>query len=135
MQSDDFEQAFGDFLDRREYEVCFPKEDHIRLHDALAQRLGYVMVSYNYCPYICELYQDFYIFYTKRANSMSNIAGSEYEEIIMTNYDPRIHAGDQSIQMTMFQLYGKEEDADRYTLIHEPKIELRKQNLDRSNSL
>ena len=47
------------------------------------------MVSYNYCPYICELYQEFYIFRVVRPNSMSQTAGSEYEEVIITNYDPR----------------------------------------------
>ena len=49
------------------------------------------MVSYNYCPFIVELYKEFYIFYTTRPNSMSQKAGSEYEEIVITNYDPRLH--------------------------------------------
>lgn len=40
------------------------------------------MVSYNYCPYICELYHEFYIFRVVRPNSMSQTAGSEYEEVI-----------------------------------------------------
>ena len=60
------------------------------------------MVSYNFCPFICELYKDFYIFYTKRPNSMSLIAGSEYEEIIMTSYDPRVHMATHNTQLNMF---------------------------------
>ena len=38
------------------YAAVFPKEDHQRLHDALLECKGYVMVSYNYCPSICLLY-------------------------------------------------------------------------------
>ena len=105
------------------YEVEFPREDHVRLHDALARCKGLVMVSYNYCPFICELYQDFYIFHTTRANSMSQTAGSEYEEVVMTNYDPRAYAAARSEQITLFQL---EDDipgeGGQYTLIHEPNI-------------
>ena len=67
----------------------FPKEDHQRLHDVLLTCQGYVMVSYNCCPYILELYKEFYIFHTTRPNSMSQTADSEYEELIITNYDPR----------------------------------------------
>ena len=52
------------------YEVAFPKENHQRLHDTLLNCQGYVMVSYNYCPYICELYHEFYIFRVVRPNSI-----------------------------------------------------------------
>ena len=38
-----------------------------------------------------DLYKEFYIFYTTRPNSMSQKAGSEYEEIVITNYDPRLY--------------------------------------------
>ena len=71
------------------YEVEFPPEDHQRLHDVLVTCEGYFIVSYNYQDYICEIYQDCYIFRTSRPNSMSQTAGSEYEEIVITNYDPR----------------------------------------------
>ena len=43
------------------YAVVFPKEDHQRLHDALLECQGFVMVSYNYCPFIVDLYKEFYI--------------------------------------------------------------------------
>ncbi len=75
------------------YEVAFPKENHQRLHDTLLNCQGYVMVSYNYCPYICELYHEFYIFRVVHPDSMSQTAGSEYEEVIITNYDPAKPAG------------------------------------------
>ncbi len=104
------------------YEVAFPEADHIRLHDTLARCKGLVMVSYNYCPFICGLYQDFYIFHTKRPNSMSQTAGSEYEEVVMTNYDPRVLGADRGWQIDLFQQAG--DGGGRYQLIHEPiKIE------------
>ena len=102
------------------YAVEFPKEDHQRLHNVLLTCQGYVMVSYNRCPYILELYKEFYIFYTTRPNSMSQTADSEYEELIITNYDPQKLGGDGS-QLTLFPAWsGMDEDGLRYELIHEP---------------
>lgn len=100
------------------YAVEFPKADHIRLHDTLKKCRGNVMVSYNYCPFICELYSDFYIIYTKRANSMSLVAGSEYEEVIMTNFDPREQLARKTVQFNMFEPDADENE--RYELIHIP---------------
>lgn len=98
----------------------FPKEDHQRLHDVLLTCQGYVMVSYNCCPYILELYKEFYIFHTTRPNSMSQTADSEYEELIITNYDPQKLGSDGS-QLTLFPAWsGMDEDGLRYELIHEP---------------
>ena len=101
------------------YQVEFPREDHKRLHDALLKCKGYVMVSYNYCQYILDLYKEFYIFYTKRPNSMSQAAGSEYEELIITNYDPRRADGDGR-QCTLFSFGKLGEDEGGYKLIQEP---------------
>lgn len=102
------------------YAVEFPKKDHQRLHDALARCEGFVMVSYNFCDYICELYQDFFIFRTTRPNSMSLNAGSEYEEVVMTNYDPRALGSGQGWQMDLFQRGGDRGGGGTYRLIHEP---------------
>ena len=109
------------YFDAECYEVAFPKADHVRLHDALSKCKGLVMVSYNYCPFICELYQDFYIFYTTRPNSMSQTAGSEYEEVVMTNYDPRVLGSDRGWQFNLFQpSEGEDSGEGKYRLIHEP---------------
>lgn len=114
------------YYDAECYTVEFPKEDHQRLHDTLAQSQGFVMVSYNYCPFICELYRDFYIFHTTRPNSMSQTAGSEYEEVVMTNYDPRPYAAARSQQITLFQLEdGEPCEGGQYTLIHEPTTKIK----------
>lgn len=104
------------------YAVEFPKEDHRRLHDVLLKCKGYVMVSYNCCPYILELYQEFYIFYTTRPNSMSQTADNEYEELIITNYDPRKTEGDGR-QLTLFPGWEEADEDDlHYELIHEPGL-------------
>jgi len=109
------------------YLVEFPQEDHLRLHSLLTGCKGYVMVSYNYCPFICNLYQDFYIFYTTRPNSMSQTAGSEYEEVVMTNYDPRVHAPGYSDQLSLFRMDGENDCSQgQFQLIHEPKITIRR---------
>ncbi len=108
------------YFNAEHYEVAFPKTDHIRLHDTLAKCKGLVMVSYNYCDFICGLYRDFYIFHTTRPNSMSQTAGSEYEEVVMTNYDPRALGSGQGWQMDLFQRGGDRGGGGTYRLIHEP---------------
>ena len=94
-----------------------------RLHDTLLNCHGYVMVSYNYCPYICELYQEFYIFHVVRPNSMSQTAGSEYEEVIITNYDPRKACW----QLSLESLLNCGSEA-RYELIHESERPIKTTN-------
>lgn len=95
------------------YAVEFSEENHYRLHDVALKCKGHIMVSYNYCPFICDLYDEFYIFRTERPNSMSLEAGSVYEEAVITNYDPRKTIS----QLSMFQGF---DDLCRYELVHEP---------------
>ena len=83
----------------------------------------YVKVSYNYCLYICELYHEFYIFRVVRPNSMSQTAGSEYEEVIITNYDPRKACW----QLSLESLLNCGSEA-RYELIHEPERPIKTTN-------
>ncbi|MFR2963480.1 MAG: hypothetical protein ACLTLK_05205 [Oscillospiraceae bacterium] len=51
---------------------------------------------------------------------MSQTAGSEYEEIVITNYDPRKACW----QLSMDSLLGGDGDT-RYELIHEPEHPLK----------
>ncbi len=71
------------------YEVKFPKEDHKRLRDTLANSLGKWLVSYNDCEYIRELYKDYNIEAVTRVNSLAlrydNTA--EFPEVLISNYD------------------------------------------------
>ena len=55
---------------------------------------------------------------------MSQTAGSEYEEVVMTNYDPRVCASGQLGQLTLFQQAGIMDSGEgQYQLIHEPTKE------------
>ena len=101
------------------YAVEFPRSDHQRLHDALAAHSGFVMVSYNNCAYIRELYDDFYIYEAERPNSQSKKKNDKYKEYIMTNYDARIFAP----QMTLFGDYANGERSCK--LVHIPEKPLR----------
>ena len=111
IENKDFEELIAQYDRENTFFYCDPPYFN-------AECYGLVMVSYNYCPFICELYQDFYIFYTTRPNSMSQIAGSEYEEVVMTNYDPRVLGTDRGWQIDLFQ--RAEDGGGKYRLIHEP---------------
>ena len=106
------------------YAIAFPKADHVRLRDTLKKAQGYVMVSYNNSPEIIELYQDFYIFHTTRPNSMSHKEGDVYEELIITNYDPRPYLQAKNHQLNLFSLISMFSEGE-YKLIHEPSKPLK----------
>lgn len=97
----------------------FPRSDHQRLHDVLAQHRGFAMVSYNNCDYIRRLYEDFFIYEVERPNSQSKKKNDIYWEYIMTNYDPRVFAS----QMTIFGDYSS--DGKICRLVHIPERPLR----------
>ena len=101
------------------YTVEFPRSDHQRLHDALAKHKGFVVVSYNSCDYIRELYEDFFIHEVERPNSQSKKENSIYREYIMTNYDPRRFAP----QMSFFGDYDSRGKSCR--LVHIPQRPLK----------
>ena len=48
-----------------------------------------MVLSYNDCPFIRKLYQDWYISSFQRSNPLSQKKGSSFGELIITNYDPR----------------------------------------------
>lgn len=92
------------YMTEDHYAVEFPKQDHVRLRDALAACRGKWMVSYNDCANIRELYRDYHITAVTRINNLAQRYdnGCEYPELIITNYDPRERklAGPQ--QMSLF---------------------------------
>ena len=49
------------------------------------------MLSYNDCEFIRELYAEYYITAVTRLNNKAQryVAGSEFSEVIITNYDPK----------------------------------------------
>lgn len=85
----------------RSYRMVFSKRAHVRLYHALHDCKGFVVVSYNDCPYIRNLYKDFFILAFRRANSLSQKQGAEYGELLITNYDPRPYLAHQ---LTLFDL-------------------------------
>ena len=87
----------------RSYRMVFSRRAHVRLYHALRKCKGFVVASYNDCPYIRNLYKDFFILSFRRPNSLSQKKDSEYGELLITNYDPRpFLAG----QITLFDLPG-----------------------------
>ena len=101
------------------YTVEFPRSDHQRLHDVLVKHTGFAMVSYNNCPYIRKLYDDFFIYEVERPNSQSKKKNNKYREYIMTNYDPRTFAP----QMSFFGDYDSRGKSCR--LVHTPQRPLK----------
>ena len=102
------------------YRVSFVKEDHIRLHDTLLACEGKVIVSYNDCPFIYQLYQDHYILRFQRRDPLSKKAGAIYKEVIITNFDPMPVFETNISQLSMFGLLSAPEDAWKLELIHTP---------------
>lgn len=70
------------------YAEAFLTADHIRLKESLDKIQGKFILTYNDCPFIRELYQDYCIIPIER---QSNIAASTlkktYKEIIIKNFD------------------------------------------------
>lgn len=96
------------------YVVGFPKEKHEQLHRMLSSCIGYIVVSYNDCPFIRSLYDDFYILAFRRSNPLSQKKNSTYGELIITNYDPRPYMQPQ------VSLFPAELENGDLVLVHEP---------------
>ena len=85
------------------YAVEFPRSDHIRLRDTLANIEGRFLLSYNDQPFIRELYADFRIESITRLNNLAQRteAGSQYPELLISNYDTTERAR-QYRQLSLF---------------------------------
>jgi DNA adenine methylase len=106
----------------RSYTVVFSPEQHGLLHQALRESPAAVIVSYNDCAEIQNLYQDFFILGFDRPNAMSQTAGARYGELLMTNYDPRplLTCG----QVSLFD-GGATPDTPEMNLLHVPSKPLK----------
>jgi len=81
------------YFDAEDYEVSFPKEDHVRLRDLLLGSRGKFMLSYNDEPEVRALYEGRGDIRITRFERLDNIAqryqpGKMYGELLITNYDP-----------------------------------------------
>ena len=92
---------------------------HIQLWKTLMGCVSFVVVSYNDCPFIRKLYQDFFLLAFRRSNPLSKKQGSEYGELIITNYDPRPYL---SRQLTLFDAQADDHGME---LIHIPPSPLK----------
>ncbi len=77
------------FKTEKMYRPVFTEEDHFRLHSLVPDAKGYVVISYNNDEFIRELYHDCYILGFSRQNTMSQKRGAKFEELLITNFDPR----------------------------------------------
>ena len=70
------------------YYQGFAREDHERLFNALKEVKSKWILSYNYEPYIEDLYKDYNQIKTKRNNNMTARYGKdrEYSELIIKNF-------------------------------------------------
>ncbi len=107
------------FETERMYSPEFSLDDHYRLHSVLRECKGPRVISYNDCPFIRELYDDFYIMRFKRQNTMSQKKGSVFEELLITDYDPRPMLAQRTKQFNMFDLEDDYEKGE-LVLIHDP---------------
>ena len=69
------------------YPDRFNPDDHTRLRDALNRIKGKFILSYNDCPEIRELYQDYNIIGIERFDNLTaKNGGQQYKEVIIKNY-------------------------------------------------
>ena len=69
------------------YPDRFQPEDHKRLKEAVDKIKGKAIISYNDCPEIRDLYKEYRITETDRANNLSaKDGGSRYRELIIKNF-------------------------------------------------
>lgn len=85
------------------YEAAFTETDHIRLRDCLAKIKGKFLLSYNDCPYIRDLYKDYFIEAVERQNNiaMRYDGDSQFQELLISNYGTKQH----KILGTQFSLF------------------------------
>ena len=88
------------------YNAEFNKEDHMRLYETLSKIKGLFLLSYNDCEFIQTLYKDFCIIEVSRLNSIAQQfeAGSQYKEVLITNYDLEACRKEKVLQLSLLDL-------------------------------
>lgn len=91
------------------YAVEFSREDHVRLYQTLKDIKGKFLLSYNDCPEIRELYQDYNIFDFSRLHSMQQRtkAGARFKELLIANYDFYERIRKRPLQLNLFERYNE----------------------------
>lgn len=69
------------------YTTEFRQPDHLRLRASLGKAEGKFILTYNDCPYIRHLYEDYHIIPLERQNNMTSCSTKKsYQEIIIKNF-------------------------------------------------
>lgn len=97
------------------YEVKMNKRFHVRLWMALSSSDGRFLLSYNDCPFIRQLYKNYYILAVTRNNPLKHQADATYEELFITNYDPAPYL---NVQLSCFERITRSKG--ELVLIHTP---------------
>ncbi|MCL2697529.1 MAG: DNA adenine methylase [Oscillospiraceae bacterium] len=103
------------YFDAEDYEVAFPKEDHVRLRDLLMSIDGKFMLSYNDSPAIRELYEGqdgIHLFEFERLDSIAQRAepGKMYKELLIANYDMNESMNSKPAQLSLFDITEEDEE-------------------------
>lgn len=92
------------------YGTEFNWADHLRLRDLAKSLKGKIMISYNDCPQIREIYSspEFHFYAFERTHSMAQKAkpGEKFPELLITNYDMDEREKAKPKQLTMFDMAG-----------------------------
>lgn len=71
----------------RYYTTEFQQADHLRLRASLGKAKGKFILTYNDCPYIRQLYENYHIIPLERQNNMTSCSTKKcYQEIIIKNF-------------------------------------------------
>lgn len=98
------------YVDTEDYynDVNFGKDDHLRLAIAAHKIIGKILISYNACRDVYELYADdeFRIEEVKRLNNMAQrtAPGAMYAEYLISNYDTM----EQALSNAQLTLWARE---------------------------
>ena len=107
------------------YECGFTWEDHIRLKKTLSEANGKLLISYNDCQEIRELYSGLSMFDFSRTHSMAQRyeAGKEFKELLIANYDiyEREREKEKYNQLTLFNDNIDDEKILKESVIKCPK--------------
>ena len=88
------------------YQCGFTWNDHLRLKNALANAKGKWLVSYNDCEEIRNLYDGCSFFDFTRLHSMKQriIAGEQFPELLIGNYDMYERQRNRPLQLSLLDL-------------------------------
>lgn len=86
------------------YDTGFGKEDHIRLYHCIRDaKHAKILLSYNNCEFIKELYHNYTIVERTRLHTLAQrfSAGSQFGELLIANYDINERRKNEPVQLSL----------------------------------